>query len=347
MVGSRSRRALASAQSASKSSRSIMRRVVSTISPEIGSRVTRPNHMPPKLCERWTSRAARSASAPCSAPSGSTTIAQRSQARLNSTKPCSRARSRSRWWPSASSKASAVRGVRAPNRVVTWARSMSPSAQAPRRRAGCAGPGRGGAVGGRPGSGSVAARPATPRRSWPPRAASTAAHPNAPAPAPRRHRGRPAGAAGPATVSERVSSASPSRSTARSSASTDDARSTTSARPGAIASPPCSQYRVAGDRDVGPETGECPHHSEHTFVCQPGSRDLSLAGSTAGWPPHGSRTDGSPAAVPGIRWLGCSGCPDRVSTGDRAVRSRTAPARPMDRSEQPYRLRPDVWAPGS
>ena len=39
IVGSRPRRALASAQSASKSSRSIMRSVVSTISPEIGSRV--------------------------------------------------------------------------------------------------------------------------------------------------------------------------------------------------------------------------------------------------------------------------------------------------------------------
>ena len=47
----------------------------------------RPNHMPPKLCDRWTSRAARSSSAPCSAPSGSTIIVQWSQAALKLDEP--------------------------------------------------------------------------------------------------------------------------------------------------------------------------------------------------------------------------------------------------------------------
>ena len=61
--GSWPRRSFASAQSASNSSRSIMDSVVCTISPEIGSSVIRPNHRPPIVCDRCTSRAARSSSA--------------------------------------------------------------------------------------------------------------------------------------------------------------------------------------------------------------------------------------------------------------------------------------------
>ena len=46
--------------SSSKSSRSIMRSVSSTIVPDTGSSVARPNHMPPKLWDRCSSRALRS-----------------------------------------------------------------------------------------------------------------------------------------------------------------------------------------------------------------------------------------------------------------------------------------------
>ena len=57
MVGSRPRRSFAAAQSASNSSASISCRVVWTISPPMGSRVSFPNHMPPKDRDRWSSRA--------------------------------------------------------------------------------------------------------------------------------------------------------------------------------------------------------------------------------------------------------------------------------------------------
>ena len=255
--------------------------------------------MPPKLCERWTSRAARSASAPCSAPSGSTTIAQRSQARLNSTKPCSRARSRSRWWPSASSKASAVRGVRAPNRVVTWARSISPDGPGVFDGGqGAQGPGVAEAL-----AGDLDRDPLLPGQ---PRRAGLGPR-GLPAPLrvparqhPRlRHLQRAAQAlqgedgVGQGVVGEPVEVDGAQLGQHRRCSL--DHLGEAFGHP----LPPCSQYRVAGDRDVGPETGEHPHHSEHTFVCQPGSK-VSV-GRIGRWRPQDRSGDRSPAAVAGRR----------------------------------------------